>query len=115
MAHTNIVRMCRSSMFAHALIFAVSANNSMVARATPFSATFRCFRRLLRQSHTRSASNGAARTKKHGSVPLPSRYDVCIVGGGVMGSASAFFLASRMPRKSVCVIERDFSVSTRPN
>ena len=40
-------------------------------------------------------------------------YDVVIVGGGIMGSSSAYFLANRMPREmgKICVIERDPTVS----
>ena len=40
-------------------------------------------------------------------------YDVVIIGGGIMGSSSAFFLASRMTPEvsTICVIERDPTVS----
>ena len=40
-------------------------------------------------------------------------YDVAIVGGGVMGSSSAYFLANRMSSGSgkICVIESDPTVS----
>lgn len=40
-------------------------------------------------------------------------YDVVIVGGGIMGSSSAYFLANRMSREmgKICVIERDPTVS----
>ena len=39
-------------------------------------------------------------------------YDVAIVGGGAMGSSSAYFLANRMARGigKICVIERDPTV-----
>ena len=40
-------------------------------------------------------------------------YDVTIVGGGIMGSSSAYFLANRMrpEMEKICVIERDPTVS----
>ena len=40
-------------------------------------------------------------------------YDVAIVGGGIMGSSAAYFLANRMPPEmgKICVIERDPTVS----
>ena len=62
--------------------------------------------RYHRWKHTTAVTGGPAMDKQR---PQP-RYDVVIVGGGVMGSSSAYFLASRT-RKSVCVIERDLSVS----
>jgi len=36
-------------------------------------------------------------------------YDVAIIGGGIMGSSSAYFLANRMSSRmnNICVIERD--------
>ena len=40
-------------------------------------------------------------------------YDVAIIGGGIMGSSSAYFLANRMSSRinNICVIERDPTVS----
>ncbi|XP_065842241.1 FAD-dependent oxidoreductase domain-containing protein 1-like [Oscarella lobularis] len=34
-------------------------------------------------------------------------YDVCIVGGGIMGSSSAYFLANKIAPSSIRVVERD--------
>eukprot|EP00118_Oscarella_pearsei_P011470 m.77450 g.77450 ORF g.77450 m.77450 type:complete len:427 (+) comp36032_c0_seq9:855-2135(+) len=42
---------------------------------------------------------------------LRTHFDVCIVGGGIMGSASAYFLAKTMPASSIVVIERDATYS----
>ena len=58
----------------------------------------------------RKLSNVSRKAEK-GLDQLSRHYDVVVVGGGVMGSSSAYFLASRMPNKSVCVVERDFTVS----
>lgn len=38
-------------------------------------------------------------------------FDVVIVGGGVMGSAAAFFLSQRMDPSRICVVERDMTYS----
>lgn len=37
-------------------------------------------------------------------------YDVVIVGGGVMGSSSAFFIKEKAPSMKVAVVERDCTV-----
>ncbi len=42
-----------------------------------------------------------------GQPSLEEHYDVVISGGGVIGCSSAYFLARRMPGRSVCIIERD--------
>ncbi|CAE8591726.1 unnamed protein product, partial [Polarella glacialis] len=42
------------------------------------------------------------------STPGSSSYDVCVVGGGVIGSAVGYFLSERLGRSSrVAVVERD--------
>ena len=53
------------------------------------------------------------KSSKPGSSKEKNTYDVAIVGGGAMGSSSAYFLASRMKREmgKICVIERDPTVS----
>lgn len=50
-------------------------------------------------------------SKNRGST-APKTNDVVIVGGGVMGSSSAYFLANRMVPEMgrICVIERDPTV-----
>ena len=50
---------------------------------------------------------------KPGSSKEENIYDVAIVGGGAMGSSSAYFLANRMSHEmgKICVIERDPTVS----
>ncbi|XP_078345532.1 FAD-dependent oxidoreductase domain-containing protein 1-like [Oculina patagonica] len=51
----------------------------------------------------------AAKSSKPGGSTEQNVYDVAIVGGGIMGSSSAYFLANRMTRGmgKICVIERD--------
>ena len=39
-------------------------------------------------------------------------YDVVLGGGGIIGCASAYFLARRIPAERICVIERDPRVSS---
>src|SRR6202795_2267023 len=41
------------------------------------------------------------------SHPNPSRFDVAIIGGGILGSATAYFLLKESPSLSLCVIEPD--------
>ena len=38
-------------------------------------------------------------------------YDVILVGGGVMGLSSAYFLAKKIDPSSICVVERDRNVN----
>lgn len=45
----------------------------------------------------------------HPRRPYLDRYDVCIVGGGCMGSSLAYHLASQDPHLRVCVVEKDSS------
>lgn len=49
-----------------------------------------------------------------GSEAVRASYDVAIAGGGVVGCASAYFLAAsgRLPASSICVIERDAKVES---
>jgi FAD-dependent oxidoreductase domain-containing protein 1 len=39
--------------------------------------------------------------------PLHHRYDVVIIGGGVMGCSTAYFVKARAPGTDICVIEPD--------
>jgi FAD-dependent oxidoreductase domain-containing protein 1 len=39
--------------------------------------------------------------------PIPSNFDVAILGGGILGSATAYFLLQELPTLSLCVIEPD--------
>lgn len=41
------------------------------------------------------------------SMSIPSRFDVAIIGGGIIGSAAAYFLLRESPGLDVCVIEPD--------
>ena len=52
-------------------------------------------------------------SKHFGGSNEPKIYDVAIIGGGIMGSSSAYFLANRMSSRinNICVIERDPTVS----
>ena len=42
---------------------------------------------------------------------LRGSYDVVVGGAGIIGCASAYFLAKRIPAERICLIERDPSVS----
>jgi 2-hydroxyglutarate dehydrogenase len=46
------------------------------------------------------------------SAPPPSRCDVAVVGGGIVGLAVARELTRRHPRASVCVLERETELAT---
>ena len=50
------------------------------------------------------------------SITRSKHYDVAIVGGGIMGMSSAFFISKRLPPSSICVIERDstYSLASTP-
>ena len=59
---------------------------------------FLCYKTFIRQTVRRYTSNSK------------NSYDVVILGGGLMGLTSAFFLAKRINPSSICVIERDLKV-----
>lgn len=64
--------------------------------------------------HERSDSAGVGRrvsTRAASSRLEPAAQDVVVVGGGIVGCATAFFLKQRDPSISVKVVERDSSVS----
>jgi FAD-dependent oxidoreductase domain-containing protein 1 len=39
--------------------------------------------------------------------PAPSKCDIAIIGGGILGSSTAYFLLKESPALSLCVIEPD--------
>lgn len=47
-----------------------------------------------------------------GTSAAPSRCDLAVVGGGIVGLAVARELARRHPRKAVCVLEREAAIGT---
>ena len=47
---------------------------------------------------------------RHLSCLPPKEVDVVIAGGGIMGLASAYFLAKRIDPTRICIIERDNQV-----
>jgi (S)-2-hydroxyglutarate dehydrogenase len=47
-----------------------------------------------------------------GTSAAPSRCDLAVVGGGIVGLAVARELAQRHPRKAVCVLEREAAIGT---
>lgn len=54
--------------------------------------------------------NGVKAGMKSRLLSSTSSYDVTFLGGGAMGSSSAYFLAKRQPGTRICVIERDPTV-----
>ena len=38
---------------------------------------------------------------------IPAKFDIAILGGGILGSATAYFLLKESPSISVCVVEPD--------
>ena len=65
---------------------------------------------LKRRTLPTAQYTGWARTLISGSLARDNNFDVVVVGGGVMGWSSAFFLGRRIPGDSICVIERDTKV-----
>ena len=43
--------------------------------------------------------------------PIPEKAEIVIVGGGIIGTLAAVFLANRIPGNSICIIEKDLTVS----
>lgn len=96
-------------------------NNKMAARCVfsrkTLTSSLYCPKNRLRMNDLNcvrclSLSRGT-KGSKPGSSKEENIYDVAIVGGGAMGSSSAYFLANRMSREmgKICVIERDPTVS----
>ena len=97
-------------------------NNKMAAREVFLPRTLTCslyrsnnrFRmNYLNCARCLSLSRGT-KDSKPGSSKEKNTYDVAIVGGGALGSSSAYFLANRLKREmgKICVIERDPTVSS---
>lgn len=42
---------------------------------------------------------------------VPEKAEIVIIGGGIIGTLAAVFLANRIPGNSICVVEKDLSVS----
>ncbi|MEI8303551.1 MAG: FAD-dependent oxidoreductase [Burkholderiales bacterium] len=63
-------------------------------------------------------TQASAQARAPASEPpaVPARCDIAIIGGGVIGSAVAFFLGQLAPGASVCVIEPDpaYSLASTP-
>src|SRR5690242_18923275 len=53
------------------------------------------------------AAEDLPRCEKSTSMDNSSRYDVVVIGGGIMGSSSAYFRKVLDPSRSVCVVEPD--------
>lgn len=51
-----------------------------------------------------------SKTQDVGGFTRNASYDVAVLGGGGMGSSTAYFLAKRQPDMRICVIERDPTV-----
>ena len=97
------------------------SNNKMATRGVFLRKTLTC---LISRSNNRLRMNYlncvrclslsyGTKASNPGSSKEKNIYDVAIVGGGAMGSSSAYFLASRLTHEMgrICVIERDPTVS----
>ncbi len=59
-------------------------------------------------------AKAAMEGKEMPAVPVPRETDICIIGGGAIGSSVAYWLKQRNPVGFNCtVVERDPTVSSR--
>lgn len=105
---TNIFNMATRLRFVRTPLFCLG--HRMLKRNVTYSQLRLTISRCLSLS---CMSCNAKGSKTQGSFEEKKVYDVAIVGGGIMGSSSAYFLANRMSPGvgKICVIERDPTVS----
>ena len=68
--------------------------------------------KMLKEEFKRYATEGSE-YKGAQELPIPRETEICIIGGGAVGTATSLFLKKRSEGIKVAVVERDPSVSFR--
>lgn len=73
----------------------------------PFRGTVKVLRSPLWPSHHRTLYQQASQRQRHDlATPDHDVSDVAVLGGGISGLASAYFLSRKLPRAKIVIYER---------